>query len=265
MIETISAIGGAMQGAGSLASALGFGKKGPSMKSIEKQIYATGHANRQELPKNLAAWKQAGLNPLTMLGVGAGQPLQASIGGDSGPSVADRLYDMGQGIQGAANAYIDYNDKKIHRASQELALENQALQNEYIRTQIQQARPVGRPTTALSSPIAGSVIPSGMVGHDDQLSKDVSLTESRSGRYAVVPSEGVKQQIEDMLVPEAQWYMRQILADAPSGYYYHPFTGEYRPLNEDTWSGVYARGWRKAKRAFKRNIQDTKRILKGGK
>lgn len=219
----IASAGRLLSGAGSFVSGVKslFGGGGDSPEhALKKQIMVQSDM----LPYRIKAFEKAGIHPLTGLGLPTMSTSVQSIGGNN--DAGDSLYQMGQGIQGAANAFVSKEEKAIVRQSAALDLEHKQLQNDYLRAQIAQASPVGRPGGfALTSTLPET----GVSGFDADVSQDVSLTSGQSGNYSVVPSTGVKQKIEDMIVPELQWYMRQLLAPKVPGYTYNPLTGDLVP------------------------------------
>lgn len=219
------------QGAGSILGGIssffgGGAKKPPTMRQQRMQQQALDEQRPSWIVKGA---KNAGIHPLTALGSPVASPASFSFGGGgSEPSTADKLYNMGQGIQGAVNAYQSREEKQIMRSSQVLGVENQQLQNEFLRAQIQQMRPVGRPDGMSINPAMSGT---NMTGFDGKLSSDASMVKTRNGDNAVVPSESVKAQIEDMIVPEMQWMIRQFFSAIPDGKFYNPFTSTIKDMS----------------------------------
>lgn len=223
-----AAIGSALGGLGSFASGVGglFGGSKMTANKMAKAAIKQQEVFRSQLPLNIKAFKDSGIHPLAALGqlpsAGSGGAMIGSSGNDFGNS----LYQMGQGIHGAASAFSSREEKALSKVSAELSLEHQKLQNDYLRAQIQHISPVGRPQGFSLEPVVSG---SNAIGFDSGLSSDVSRVQSQSGYRAVVPSESVKQQIEDQIVPEMQWMLRQALAPKQPGYTYNPFTSEMVP------------------------------------
>lgn len=132
-----SAIAGGI--ASSLVSGL-FGKKSKKGPSLEEQ-YAAHAASQHDLARTLpssqvAGWKAAGIHPLAGLGMASpGVPGFSSIGQEdnSHQAWADQA---GQGVSRAVSAYMSREEREISRLSSKLALENQQLQNDRLRSEI---------------------------------------------------------------------------------------------------------------------------------
>lgn len=234
-----SVAGGLVSGGLSLVGGLFGGKsKGPKRKHIRMQYE---EANRN-IPLQAQAYKDAGIHPLYGFGGQSFQPTVTS-GGDSGVDLSG----FGQNVGRAVQSYLTKDERAKQQTLDALQIENMAAQNDLLRAQttsvLRNSAP-GLPSSdlqVLDGQGESTQVPVNVFGQDSDRSKDISLSQTTGGRYAVVPSEGTKQKIEDMLIPEIQWYLRQALSDAPDGYAYNPLTSEYFPTNERSIQGFIAR------------------------
>lgn len=157
----ISALGGAL---GSKS------KRGPDMDDMRAYQIDLW---QKELPARMQAAKAAGIHPLAALGL-QGTPAGMSI---SGPPQKDYSWvqNMGQDIGRAFSAYQTKGERDMKAISDGLQLENQQLQNEFIRTQI---RSMNAPGTGPGigdgvRPGTGQIIPRSIYLRD----RDGRLTE----------------------------------------------------------------------------------------
>jgi len=269
MLETLGTIASVAGNVGSIASGLGaigglFGgkKKGPSPEEISAMNLA--HQKdliRNQIPLMVAGAQEAGLHPLTAVGVNP-----ASFGGQSyqigdTDSMADRLSSFGQNISRAAAAYQTTEERKMKEASDALALEKMQLENNLLRaqtTQIQRATTpaIGSDSAVIDGQTDSAVVdygpvplnaPSGFNGSKEGgATTDWTYSRTSSGGLAVVPSADVKQRIEDTIIPELQWTARNthILGTPP-----YPDSKDF-PLPEGyiwRWNNV-RQEWRPFKR-----------------
>jgi len=139
----------AASAAGSLLSGLGgiFGGGGVSankQRGMLRDQYSEAQRNARQMPSDIVTgMRNAGLHPLVGFG-GGFQPSMASgtIGGsDSGPDLGA----VGEGITRAATAFTGRAERELAGRSAELSVQNQELQNEYIRTQIRHMNAPGTP------------------------------------------------------------------------------------------------------------------------
>lgn len=233
----LSAIGGLLSGGGSFLSGLGIGKKGLSGKDMMKQASVNRQAEQWQMRDRFDFAKANNIHPLVMLGANLNASPVTPI--MSGEGIGERMQQMGQGLGRAAQA-LQSSDERI---ASNLALENAALQNDLLRAQIGSLnQPQNPPMPNLQRPaITSDAFELGS-------NPDVSVARSQGGSYAVIPSQDVKSRIEDMFIPELQWYARQVLGDAPKGYMYNPLTSEYFPENENSIQGRFGRFYRYASR-----------------
>lgn len=119
------------------------------------EAYALHQSNMMasDMKSRMAAADKYGINKLMMLGVNPasmGAP-QSVFGGDSGPSVGDRVASMGAGLSRAAEAMMSKEDRVINRQSAMLQLENQKLQNDRLRSEISLMSQPGSPPSQWQS------------------------------------------------------------------------------------------------------------------
>lgn len=127
----------------------------------------------------------AGIHPLYALGGGSMSPPPIQIG-DS-----DFGSRMGQNLQRASNATATRDTRAVS-----LQLENMALQNDLLRSQIIQInRPQNPPFPYAES---GSI-------------PDLGFGRTAQGGLTPVPSDQMKQRIEDSTLHEIEWYARNRL------------------------------------------------------
>lgn len=209
----------------------------------ERQI-----ALQREFAQNGIRWrvedaKKAGLHPLAALGAtGANYTPVTATYSDPGNPFADSARQMGQNLSRSIMATRTQEERKMTA----LQLENQQLQNDYLRSQIAmnnsaQVGP-GLPGTRVVPSEQTATAP-GRPSQQAGKVADVSYAQTKSG-LVPVPSKDVKERIEDNLIQETMWSLRNNLApnfgggDAPhrnllpSGYDYwkwNHWQQEYQP------------------------------------
>lgn len=122
------------------ASVLGglFGKKSPSLKSLNKQAEVQYNwqrkLNQTALQDRVADATKAGIHPLYAIGgnVNAGG---ISMPSGDGQSDYDRFSGMGQSIERAVTAYATREERDLMKKSTILDLERKQLENEVLRNQ----------------------------------------------------------------------------------------------------------------------------------
>lgn len=139
---------GAANAAGSILGGLGIGNKGTSRKrERDSARIASEEALRHARLAPSAAvegFKAAGIHPLFGLTGTSGitsMPSYSTPGGDPGPDFGA----VGQGIARAASVFTGKEEREVAAASAKLGLENQQLQNDYLRTQIRHMNAPGTP------------------------------------------------------------------------------------------------------------------------
>lgn len=232
---------------------------------------STKDANKMTMDaaKNSISWrvsdaKRAGVHPIYALG---------SPGISVSPQVMSGGYlsSMGQNIDRARMAAADRSERAAVRAAavnpmqgvmDKLSIENAALQNDYLRSQIArlQADQVGPPAPSLNmgglSPNASRVVPLPAQpiinspynsGREAGNITDYGYSRTDSGGLAIVPSMDVKNRIEDNIIQELAWAFRNQVLPAfrglrrpttrefplPAGYEWrwNAMAQEFRPYN----------------------------------
>ena len=160
--------------------------------------------------------------------------------------------DLGQNISSAVSSVVDRKTRDIASRSAQLSLENQELQNDFLRSQINQLNAAGTPPGISANP--SSSVPGvkdlplervvGRPGSPNQEAGDISevgLTRTRHG-YAPVMSQDTKNRLEEDFFGTIGWNLRNRLlpmfgvnkADLPEvsdrEWYFDPVLGEYRPV-----------------------------------
>lgn len=225
-------IGGAL---GAVSGALG-GSKGMSNKEAFRKMEEQAYISRREIPLRIEAYKDAGIHPLySISGTSFTPSMVAPQPGASRQRIADAVSSAGQNISRAAASYQTSEERAYVKASQTLSLENQALQNDLLRSQLTTVHSPSNPAFPSASSfygVPGQGDSRSLTGFDNEGGADVSVSSSRNGNLAIVPSNSVKNRIEDMIIPEVQWYLRQLAAPKLPGYTYNPFTSETVPDNK---------------------------------
>lgn len=237
-------VGGFASGLGSIASAFGIGGGGGlNRKEYRDQIRIQNKVWRESLAPNVDALKSAGIHPLVGFGSMPNPSATVTVGDDLG----SRMERAGQGLGRAGQALMSQEERVFAQASAELSLERQSLENELLRSQITNIHRATNPAfpsefserqnilpgQPSSSAIRGDVrriVNAGDAAGVSGLTSDVKLSRSPDGSLALVPGD-VKQDIEDMILPEVQWWLRRIV-NAPNSIDYNPFTGRVRPVEE---------------------------------
>lgn len=226
---------------------------------------ASNNALQREFAQMGIQWKvadakAAGLHPLYALGASthsfapSSTPVQAQAdlsGANLIASLSDRL---GQNVSRALHATS--NQAQRQERMMDLQLQNQELQNAYLSSQIANLnQPGSGPALPSNSGLAGGLTGQGDASKSGYVNENaLQRTHSQPGNppqevgavsdyayvrteqgYAIVPSTDVKNKIEDQMVPEAMWALRNQLAPALSGLkkpdpkYYPP------PAGYDDW------------------------------
>lgn len=198
-------------------------------------------ALQKEFAQNGIQWRvqdaeKAGIHPLYALGgTGATYSPTNYIPGDRGPSAASstlrRLADMGQNVTRAI--YQTAPQEKREEALFKQSYVKGELENELLRSQIAQLKAQTGPGMPSNSEMPGlsgqgdgrrtanaylNETPLTRVhsqpdrpGQDVGAIADYAYVRTPKG-YAIVPSKDVKERIEDQLVPEAMWALRNQIA-----------------------------------------------------
>lgn len=164
LIQGGSDILGSLMGGGS--------KRGPS---LQDQNDAAVSLDARMIESRMKRAEELGIHPNVMLGIGPMPGANFSIGGgDSGPSKAEKMSQMGQGISRAVHAWQTREERELGKVSAQLAVENQSLQNDRLRSEIALLHAPGSPP--------GMSLPSADPRYPDR--KDLPLgADSASPRY----------------------------------------------------------------------------------
>lgn len=242
--KAVGKVAGFLNPVGSIASTVGsvaglFGSEGYNAKDTHSAASIAASMSDKQFRQRVATAAELGIHPLAAIGAGY-------AGGTATPifneSLGDRLSKAGQNIGRAVAAYQTQPQKQLTA----LQVERAGLENELLRAQIRQvnATSTGSPP---SFPSGAEVIRGQGNAFESGSVPDVGMARTRHGNLAVVPSQDVKNRIEDMMIPEAQWYMRQLFAPSPRGYIYNPFTSVYWKPQKYSPQDFYvrARDWLK--------------------
>lgn len=216
--------------------------------------------------------KKAGIHPLAALGAQVPSYTPQAVG-DLGLSAA------GQDIGRAVSAGMNGQQRQQRRLGQ-LAVERSELENELLRSQIAKERtaPPALPSATGTGAFQGqgdavNIVPQeysasgGRPSRDAGASPDISFARTDRGGYTVLPSKDAKERMEDMLVPEIMWSLRNQLIPAisgltppdpkeyplPKGYKYwawNPLKQEFEPSNKP--HNAYNRAIMKMQRLFRK-------------
>ena len=225
-MSLLGGIGGVLSGIGSIAGAFGGG--GTSRKRELDSYRLQSQAMRENIKPLVTAYKDAGIHPLYGMSGQQWSPGGAVVGNE--PSVGERLASAGQGIARAAGVYQDYTERAYTKATQTLSLERMKLENDLLRAQTTQVHAATTPALPGSNDsylIPGQGDSRRLPGYESGSVPDAGFARSRNNTIAVIPSQDVKNRIEDVTIPEVQWYLRQLKARSPDGTIYDPFTSEY--------------------------------------
>ena len=229
-------LGGGIAGAvGSLVGGwLGYqGSK--RTNQTQRDIAAGNTQNQKEFAQHGVKWRvddarRAGINPLAALGANlhSFNPVSVGTQNEMAP-LAAAASDMGQNIGRAISA----GKSKEERTANALKFEHMELQNEFLRTKVQASKAAlakqtapalpsnsGLPTTLLGAgqgdayvverPLERTHSAHGKPWQEAGHVADVGFVKTPSG-YAPVPSKDVKEKIEDQIIPELSWAIRNQL------------------------------------------------------
>lgn len=200
-------------------------------KSADRANDRSVDAAKNGIQWRVADAEKAGVHPLYALGASTASPSFQSVG-DFG--VGSALQGLGQDIDRAIEApqtsrerdknqlnSIILNDLKVQEA--QLSLESQRLQNDLLRSQLRRAnQPAQPPAISHGSQLMdgqgdsrvsihplplNATAPSAPFSEPSPVS-DVGFARLQSGALAPIPSSDVKTRIEDTLVPDFAWGVR---------------------------------------------------------
>lgn len=182
--------------------------------------------------------KKAGIHPLAALGAQTQSysPVTGQVFHDSSGSDAIREWsqNMGQGLSRAASAVQSKQQREqneLQLASMRADVEGKTLDNQIRSTQLSQMRATG---PALPSPMDSPIIPGqgnavhvkpsevyaseqGRSGIQSGMINTMQYTREASGNISIAPSADMKQRIEDDLIGEVGWHLKnRIMPPAPN-------------------------------------------------
>lgn len=216
--------------------------------------------NRQkEFAQHGIAWrvedaKRAGIHPLAALGAQTTSFSPSFVGDSVGPSIAAAGQHLGRAL---------YATRTYQQRKEMLDLKKDELQNQLLAAQLALVRSQTGPplpsNSLMNPPLVGAgqgdaayveEVPlrkthsqPGRPGQEVGYIDDYSYTRTPEG-YAVVPSKEMKERMEDSIIPETMWSIRNLLIPmlkggppAPNPKYYPLPTGydywEWKPLLQE--------------------------------
>lgn len=239
-------------------------------KSQEKAADSNA-ALQREFAQQGVRWKvedakAAGIHPLYALGANTIAASPSYVGG-SDYGIGNAMAGIGQDISRSIDAKRTQRERDEARLQSiiqaDLTNENMGLQNDLLRAQIakiqQPAHPPAMPTAEgytidgqgnsriTTVPLERTASAPGIPAIESGAINDVGYAHTVGGGLAPVPSNDVKQRIEDTLIPEMHWNMRNLVmpyfgggqpppqSALPAGYskwYWDHPTGEWRPTRQ---------------------------------
>lgn len=223
--------------------------------------------------------RAAGIHPLYAMGantvsyapstVGLATPSLSAATTQAATGMGNAMAASGQDISRALNATRSGTERlsAAQSTANALSLENMGLQNELIRSQIAKINSGLNPPFPLDPYKIEGQSSSGIKAKDVEIEasgKDPSISAGAvadshfartPGGWANVPSKDMKDRMEDQMIPELQWAIRNNLGpivsdkyfvpprvELPRGYMWvhNPLTGEYRQEKtrfQERWEG----------------------------
>lgn len=233
-------------------------------------------AQQKEFAQSGIQWKvedakKAGIAPLAALGANTISYTPQAVG-DSGVGAA------GQDISRAIDATRSPGQRSdaYTRTAQMLELERGGLQNDLLRSQIaklnQPGHGNGLPVDSEGYTLAGQPN-SGIPGVLVQPSKtttvtpgipyeqagtvpDVHFSRTATGGYAPIPSAAIKQQIEDQMLPEFGWAMRNMVRPSLTAGGASPPTHVKIPWNHEWYYDAFNQEYKHRRRGSNQRYMD---------
>lgn len=227
--------------------------------------------------------KAAGLHPLAALGANTHSFAPVSVGAVPDTAHADAMAsfgrDLGQGLERGINATRTQPERQqamaaLGQKNMELQVEHNQLQNDYLRSKIALMNSAPNPPLPSNSDMplltgqgnsyktGGYVteVPSEVThaapGHpSQQVGKvtDLGWAQTKTG-LVPVPSKDVKERIEDQLIPETMWAIRNQVLPNVSGAVDKP-PKHLLPKGYDDWEWSYLRQEYQPVKGFKPWVQ----------
>jgi len=226
-----NALGGSSAGGvgAAIGSFIGGTRDEQIAEARRQQERADNIALQREFAQNGIRWRvedaqAAGIHPLAALGAPGTSFSPISVDGSGGDS---GMAQMGQDVIRSLSATRTHEERQMQQlqlATARTQLDGQVIDNQIKATQLRQMQSVG---PAFPSP-DGSFIPGqgnsgsrtvqvnpaqrvvsepGSRGKEAGTVNDFTFAETPTG-LAVVPSKDIKERIEDQMVPEAAWALR---------------------------------------------------------
>lgn len=248
-----TAAGSLLSGIGSIAGAFG-GSKGTSRKRELDSYRLQAQSQREAIGPLREAYEAAGYHPLLAVGQQPFQPGGAVVG-DNGPTVGERLQAMGQGAQRLASVGQDAEQRIFTREFNRLQLDKLKSENDLLKAQTTR---IMQPTTP---PVGGNYSVPGQSGSgivsmlpSDQIHSFPGQPNRQAGTIntfqvgtdgSVVPSEQMKERIDDDFIGSILWHLRNRIGreDLPDGRVWSNFNQQY--MHPDDYKRT---GWSRFRR-----------------
>lgn len=271
-------LGGLIGGLGSLLGGWMSGKNAEEQqnRNIELQKEFAQHGIQWRVEDA----KRAGIHPLYALGGSTpSYTPSAIVGGDMGISSA--AAQMGQDVSRSINATRTQEQRLTAAAdtAQKLQLENMGLQNQLLSSQIAKINAsINPPMPAATdnwliggqsgsglikeSPMKRTTVDPAAPYQEPGAIPDVGYARTSSGGYTPIPSSDVKERIEDNMIQEFAWALRNNVipslgspiragmtppfpAPAGSEWLFNPFKQEYQLYDGKNWDATVQKfgGW----------------------
>lgn len=189
---------------------------------------------QREFAQNGIRWRvadaqEAGMHPLYALGASIPTFSPVSSNFSANTAVGDGVREFGQNLSRAIQANMDPRERAAGKMVA-LQVERGELENELLRSQIAREKSQLGPGLSIPGPLPGSSVPGvgeipvlveemplqriagepGMGWQEPGAVSDVGFARTPTG-LAPVPSQDVKNRIEDQIIPEVMWSLRNNL------------------------------------------------------
>lgn len=146
ILSSLGTAGSFLSGAGNFLGGLGglFGKK-KKAPNFQEQMWMNQQMEGAMLEARIGKMRELGFHDLVAAGINPATGGGYSVFNDAGPDKAEAIAGMGQGLSRAAHAWMAPEQRDYEIMSMNLGLENQALQNERLRSEIGLMRQPGTP------------------------------------------------------------------------------------------------------------------------
>lgn len=246
--------------------------------NFDRNIQMQQDFAQQGIRWKVADAKAAGIHPLFALGSSGASfsPVASTVGADT--SMGTAMANAGQDLGRAINSTRTQSERvtAVSEAAQKLSLDKMSLENQLLASQIAKINQSMTPSFPASNDrflidgqgntkVTGIERPKSLIQEkamerapsdpgrpfsEPGAITDVGYARTAQGGYAPVPSKDVKERIEDTLIPELLWAIRNNVLPAfgfneapprvpvPAGYdrwKFHPFKMEYRPVRKNRY------------------------------